>query len=179
MRNKIILALIGLCFTSCTMRTSSLPYSPVIAFQKKNYIPLHLEVFEDYRKDCQKIGVMRNLFGMPIVRVYTQDSISYWVKNALTIELKNSGYSIIDNNLEDIYVIDGIIKDLYFNTYACCFGRITIEMIVKKNENIIFQKLYKTAEWTGFFSGEETLMFNLQKMCNQFISDLNGILLNK
>jgi hypothetical protein len=166
-----------LCFTGCSTKTS-LGYSPVIQQQEKNHIDLTIGEFEDKREEGQQIGALRNIFGMPIIKIITDDNVPHWVMNAFKMELTNAGYSIV-SSYPVSYVIEGKIIKAYASTYFLYHGSMIVELSLKKNDQVIFQKIYETKEnaganWIAQASMcAEALKYNLQSICKSFIKDIN------
>jgi hypothetical protein len=178
MKNILLLIISIFCFTACTTK-APLGYTPVIEKQEENHISLKIEEFDDLRAEGQKIGALRNGFGMPIVKIITDESVPNWVTNAFKMELTNAGYSIVDTHSADSYLIEGKIIKAFASSYVLYHGSMVVEIFLKKNDQVIFQKIYKThenggANWIGQASMcAETLKYNLQEICKRFITDLN------
>ena len=170
------------CLTGCTTKTS-LGYTSVIEKQENKNISLKIEEFEDKRPDGQQVGALRNLYGMPIVKIVTDDNIPNWVMNAFKIELTNAGYSIANADSSPDYLIEGKIIKAFASTYFIYHGRMTIEISLKRGEDIVFQKVYETKKdggvnWIGQSSMcAETLKYNLQEICKRFEEDIRSIVL--
>ena len=83
MKLPIFSFLILICLSSCT-RTVSLGYAPVIEMQKENHIAMKVDNFEDSRsKKSQQVGALRNGYGMPIVKLVTDENIPCAADNSL------------------------------------------------------------------------------------------------
>ncbi|MBS0615692.1 MAG: hypothetical protein JSR58_03975 [Verrucomicrobia bacterium] len=181
---KYLIFLLGclISLTGCSSKTS-LGYTSVIEKQQPNHISLKLQEFEDQRTDGQNIGSIRNGYGMTIIRIFTDDSIPDWVANALKTELTNAGYTIVSGDTPSDYSIEGKIKKLYATTYLIYHGRMSVEITLKKGQDVIFQKLYETdkdngVNWMGqTASCAETLKINLQEICRRFDEDIKQALL--
>ena len=166
--------------TGCSTKTS-LGYTPVIEAQAKNQICVTLEKFDDVRPKSQQIGALRNGLGMPIIRIVTEDNIPKWVENALEVELTNAGYSMVQGR--GSYIIEGKIIKVFASSYFIYHGCLIAEITLKKGDEVLFKKTYKNNEHAGInwiaqaSSCAEALKLNLQKMCTQFIADINTELL--
>lgn len=158
-------------------------YSALIEPQQKNHLNLKIEDFGDERSEGQKIGAFRNGLGMPIVKIITDDNIPGWVTKALKVELNNAGYSIINEGSPDNYLIEGKIIKVFAHAYILYHGRIDVQISVKKNNRLIFQKVYMSDKngginWFPLTSVcANTLKRNLQIVCKNFINDINHYLL--
>jgi hypothetical protein len=178
--------LCALFLTSCSTRTA-LAYDSVIQVQPQNNICVAVDSFQDTRSNPQRIGALRNAYGMPLVKVVTDDSVPMWMKTALEKELVNSGYSITDAEEEGVYHIKGRIKELSSDAYLTYRGKIGVEMTLNQGEEILFKKTYASKKQIGPYWGpspligsksqakkcSEALTFNLQKIYKKFIDDVN------
>jgi hypothetical protein len=168
-----------LCLTGCTSKTRLAAYNPVIEEHEKNNISLKIKGFEDVRPEGRQIGANRNLYWMPLIKIVTDDSIPDWVTNAFKVELTNAGYSIVDSDFENNYSLEGKIIKLFANTHFLYHGRMAVEISLKKGDETLFQKLYKTNEDGGInwiasdYMCAETLKYNLQEICRRSIADIN------
>lgn len=165
--------------TSCTQKIN-LSYESVIEKCEKNNIDVVINSFEDNRKSA-RLGSIRNFYGMPIIKLVTDDNITQWVTNALKLEMENAGYMITDHCHGNAYEIGGKLIKAYTTSYLLYHGRMMIEVIVKKGEEEIFRKTYMTKENNGInwlssgYSCSKTLTINLQKIFKQFIFDFNQL----
>lgn len=78
--------LLALFLASCSTKTS-LTYDSVIQEQPKNHICVAVDSFQDTRSTPEKIGALRNEYGMPGVKITTNDDVPIWMKAALEKEL--------------------------------------------------------------------------------------------
>jgi len=184
MRKSLVLCcLFCLCFTGCATVKDTLGYVPVIEQQKKNDIALCVSTFEDARADKKYIGEVRDLFGIPVGEITTEDNVPNWIRNALKMELTNAGYSILDASSADNYLIEGKIIKAFTKVRFEHRGYMTLEISLKKGDELLFQKTYDTARNDGlgayeYASCTEVLKYNLQEVCRNFIKDANQHLLN-
>jgi hypothetical protein len=178
-----LLTFCALCLTSCSVKTS-LGYNSVIDKQQENHITLCIPQLEDERSLGQQVGALRNIFGMPIIKIVTEDNIPEWITDALRMELAHAGYTISDIQGEQGYLIEGKILKVFASTYFIYHGRLTTQLSLKKDDQILFQKIYENKESNGMnciaqaSSCAEALKLNLQEMCKQFIADINEELRN-
>jgi hypothetical protein len=176
---KALIALVGIafCLTGCSAKTS-LGYTSVIEQQEKNGVEVKVGEFGDGRAEPQKIGAMKNMFGMTIVSVMTDDSVPEWVTKALAMELNQAGYSVVDH--EDGYKIEGKVIEAFTNTAFVYEGSLSVDLSFKKGGEVVFRKIYSTDEDGGLNWMDRTVMtaktleINLQEICRQFIADINS-----
>lgn len=171
----------AIILTGCSTKTHLVEYTPTIKQQESNNIGLTINQIDDMRVKKKKVGALKNLYGMPIVKIITEDDLSIWVTNALKTELSNAGYSIGE---EKDYSIEGKVFQAYATSYFIYQGKMEVEFTLKQNDKIILRKNYKTNVDNGINwfslpkSCMKTLSFNLQEICKQFINDINIQLLN-
>jgi hypothetical protein len=181
-----------LFFTSCTTR-ASLNYTSIIQEQAKNYVCISVDNFEDTRLKPKQIGALRNGYGMPAVKITTDDDVPMWMKAALEEELINAGYSIIDEESVDTYHIKGKIIKVNSGTYFTYYGNIAVEMVLNQGEKILLKKNYISNKSDGLcyqlspfmntakqaIKCSDALKLNLQGIYRQFIEDINQQLLSR
>lgn len=188
-RSAILSAGLILCLTGCTTVRDTLGYAPVIEQQENKHITLKIKEFKDLRTEGEQIAKIRNLYGMPIVKVTTKESIPNWVENALKMELSNAGYTIANSYGSEDYRIEGqVIKmfaDGYFSYDAC----LVLNIALKKEDQVIFQKTYEATHDGQVEDSEgkkqsfeyatftERFKYDLQDICKHFIADINQHLL--
>lgn len=181
-KSLFVCSVFCLCLTGCATVKDTLGYAPVIEQQKKNDIALCVNTFEDVRSDKKYIGEIRDLFGIPVGEITTEDNVPNWIRNALKLELTNAGYSILDASTTDNYLIEGKIIKVFTKGRFGHRGYMTVEISLKKGDEVLFQKTYDTAKKDGlgayeYASCTEVLKYNLQEVCRNFISDANQHLL--
>ncbi|MCF7806662.1 MAG: hypothetical protein K9M07_04765 [Simkaniaceae bacterium] len=167
-----------LLLAGCTTR-AHLSYHPIIPSQEPNHIALNVPTFDDAREYGQYVGALRNGLWMPVVKIHTDDSIPGWMTNAFKTELTNAGYTILDEEDNSHYVLEGKILHAFAHTYFIYHGKMHIQISLKHNSDVIFQKDYVTKKSGGInwmaspAHCMNTLEFNLQEICQQFITDFN------
>lgn len=165
-----------LTLTGCTTK-AHLGYHPVIPKKAANHITVDVATFDDARKQGQYVGALRNLYGMPIVKIHTDDSVPNWIADAFKVELGNAGYTILTNEDEADYTLEGKILHAFAHTYFIYHGKMHVQIALKDKDRIVFQKEYETNKSAGFnwvnSSAQcmNALEFNLQEVCTQFIED--------
>lgn len=179
-------SLLAVFLTGCSTKTS-LSYESVIQEQSKNDICVAVDSFQDSRSQPQKIGALRNGYGMPIVKITTDDDVPTWMKTALEKELKNAGYTITEEERESNYHIKGRILKLSSGTYFTYSGKISIEMTLNQDSKVILEKQYTSKENAGlcwqispFINSNKQAMkcshaltLSLQDIYKEFVNDVN------
>ncbi|MDN3508001.1 MAG: hypothetical protein P0S94_03665 [Simkaniaceae bacterium] len=167
-------------FTSCS-RQIDLAYDPVIEKVDKRDVNVVVNRFEDVRK-IPHVGSMRNLYGMPIVKLHTKHDVPEWVTEAVKLELENAGYSISDTPTDgDAYEVNGKVMNAYATSYFIYHGRMSIEVVVMHGGDEVLRKVYQTNKHGGLNwlaqpkSFTRTLKLNLQEVCRNLITDVNRI----
>lgn len=180
---KYPLFLLLILLSSCTTKVH-LGYTPTIEKQEANNIPIAITPFDDIRAKKAVVGALRNLYGMPLVKIVTNDSVPHWVTTAFKTELSNAGYQIADHTSDQSYTIEGKILKVFASAYFIYHGRMEVEISLKKGPEILFTKLYQTKESPGINWAAQsstcvrTLELNLQKICQQFVTDINQKILS-
>ncbi len=178
-------SLLALFLTSCSTKTS-LTYESIIQEQPKNHICVAVNNFQDTRLTPGKIGALRNGYGMPLVKITTDDDVPTWMKAALEKELISAGYTITVKE-DDDYHIKGKILKLSSGTYFTYSGEISIEMSLNQNNKVLLEKQYISKENVGMcwqpspfinsskqaMKCSEALSRSLQEIYRQFVSDVN------
>ncbi|MBS0615705.1 MAG: hypothetical protein JSR58_04040 [Verrucomicrobia bacterium] len=188
MKNTIYLVVGSvLCLAGCSPAKvrDNLSYSPVIETQEKKQITLALETFEDKRSEGKIIGNFKDILGITLAEITTEQNIPQWITNAIKTELSNAGYSVVDAPLSDGYSINGNILRV-FNKVR--FGRdssVVVEIALKKGQEVVFNKTYETHSngtinctdgdktWKEYTTPSEGFKLNLQEICREVITDLN------
>lgn len=177
--------------TSCTTKTT-LTYHPSLQEQPQNHISVAVDDFQDTRMNPQRIGSLRNTYGNALVKIITDDDVPIWMKDALEEELKNAGYTIVNEEQEDGLCIKGKILKLSSGTYFKYTGKIIMEMSLIQGDKILLEKQYACKKDTGVclqlsplinskkqaVKCSDALDNSLQGVYRQFIEDVNQLLLS-
>lgn len=180
---KSFLLLVLFTLTGCSTKLS-LTYEPMSEKREMNNTQVAVNAFEDVRKNVHIVGSKRNIYGMPIVKILTDDNVSEWVTNALKLEMSNAGYSIVEDFSIPAYEVKGTLLKAFTSTYFIYHGRMAIKISVKKDSNAVFEKNYIVKESGGVNwlarnkSCAKTLELNLQEICKQFINDFDVVTAN-
>jgi uncharacterized lipoprotein YajG len=192
MKLAFYFCVLAIFLTSCSTKTS-LSYNPIIEERPKNHICVTVDSFQDTRSQPQKIGALRNGYGMPIVKITTDDDVPTWMKTALEEELANAGFTVINKEKEDTYYIKGSILRISSGTYLTYSGKISMEMTLNQGSNVLLKKQYTSKEndgrcWilTPFINSRrqaskcsKALSYSLQEIYKQFIADVNQEIYNQ
>ena len=187
MKNKIFFIIFVFIFVSgCAWgdRVIRLSYLPVSSPQPKNNIVVKVNNFEDKRTITDTVGYSRNAYGMRCAKVIPENSVSEWVTNALKAELINLGYTISDEKTAT-NVINGVVFDVFCDTYFTYDGRIGIKVVLEKNGKITLVRNYSVNKTGGInwaatsTSFAKTLEMALQDTLRQVVNDINDQLLKK
>lgn len=180
MKPLLLTIITFLCLTGCKTQVP-LNYEPIHQKCAPNNISVTIPSFKDSRKNPKVVGSKRNAYGMPIIKIITEDNVSDWVTNALKTEMSNAGYMMTDTYLNSIYEVTGTILKVYATTYFIYHGRMSILVTIQKEGKQVFEKLYNTKISGGINwfatnkSCANTLKINLQEVCTQFIKDFNAL----
>ena len=141
-----ILIVLGLALlTGCGTRTlnmnliyppeqgaTEIPQSPMI--ETAGYMSpgdIVLEIF-DARADKDLLGVDRDIFGMTLANVASDDNVAVWVNDAMTYELTKAGYNVLQKGSEstnDIAI--GLIVDIqkiHCDTHLIFYAEVLLQV---------------------------------------------------
>lgn len=177
---KFLLLSCLLVLVSCSSR-AHLCYAPSVEPKlPKRAVSIDVGTVEDARADKKCLGRLENAFGMSLVDITAEEDVTEWARKALKLELSQSGYSEGQG-----YVLDCQIEEALSYLYFCNFGVMKVQMTLKKEEAIIFQRIYQMkvnagVSWSllpGTLSQEclDALELCLRTICKQFITDLNRV----
>ncbi|CAN2040021.1 putative Lipoprotein [Candidatus Magnetomoraceae bacterium gMMP-15] len=166
-------------------RHVALTYTPVEIQKSGSAKTVAIVKFKDKRYD-QKIGVVKNMYGMEMAQVLPQDpNIDGWISNAFERELSSAGYNMqkvlnaSDSNAE--YVLSGEIRKVFIDMYMNYNGEIITDVLVKKNGNTILEKSFlghsKKFALTGTASEyEEVLREALRDLMKKAVPEIIAII---
>ena len=87
---------------------------------------------EDVREDTERIGVVRNGYGITTTSILTEDNVAIWAHDAIRTELEALGYKVV-NDLEgtvdlDAYDrLDAQLTKLYCDIFMFYDGEATLQ----------------------------------------------------
>lgn len=168
-----------LLLTSCGP-VKHLVYKPVIEVSTPNNLSIAVST-TDLRIDKDEIGVAK-FCDHPDVVISTNDNVSEWITKALELELQNAGYRISKECILQmpLFKVRGEVKRFWATSHpGMREGKILLDIQVLKNNKPYFQKEYiarlrPKTEWNIFKDTHtRTIEELMQKICKEFISDLN------
>lgn len=184
MKIKFLVATVILFMSGCAWidRKPLLTYSSFSVPQPQNKIILKVIPFEDKRTIKDTVGYSRNGFGQRCAKVIPQNNVAGWVTNALKLELTNAGYTISEEE-NTPNKIEGVVIDIFCDTYFTYDGRASLKVSLKKDGKILIDKDYSStksggANWAATSeSFAKTLDMTLQDVLKQVMFDINKELL--
>lgn len=180
-----------LCLASCSPARvrDHLSYVPIVEPQDKKHISLAVEEFEDKRSNSKTIGDLKDVLGITLAEVTTTQSVPLWMMNAFKTELSNAGYLVVEPSSTESYSVKGKILKVFNRTRFKRDSCIVIDLALKRDQEIVFQKTYEThsngqiecsegdKKWTEYATPGEGFKYNLQEICKEFTADVNKHLL--
>lgn len=184
-RRLLIIGITVLSLSGCAFGTRRplLTYNSILTSQPKNNIAIKVLPFKDERTwSKQKIGDVRNGFGVRCADIIPQNSVTEWITTALKEELTNVGYTVSDST-NAANIVEGEALEVYTNAYMNYGGKINIHMSLKQNGKEILSKNYSAQESCGVNwaatakSHAKTMELTLQSLMKQILPDINKALL--
>ena len=140
---------------------------------------VYIEDFEDIRSSTMLVGHVRNGLGMKTAEVVAQRDVPEWVHEALVLELKESGYQVMDGVAPaGQTTISGDIVRVYCDAYLTYDGEVTLRMEATKEGQSLVQNTYTGTGSAGISwaatgdSYSQSLSLALQSALRQFLADL-------
>ena len=177
---KALLFSLLIFLSSCSTR-AYLGYNPVYPITEPKGASIAFSKIDDIRPRKDVIGGKLNSYGMPVVTIYVDNSVSDWATEALKKELGRAGYSLENLDKEKNLEIQGTLKKAYATSYVNYRGKIVMCFTVYQNSKLVFDKTYQTSLRNGInFAGRthkivKALERNLQAVYAEFINDLEKI----
>lgn len=195
----LLLVVVFSCGTGCAFGTRDveLQYPPEENISSKlaseaNAAPLAVQSgkevllirFEDKRTEKERIGQVRNTYGMVTAKVVAANDVSDWLTNALKTELENAGYQVRVSDAKEessnTPVIKGEILTVFCDSYLTYEGEVSLYVVVENNGQEILREKYSgkggginvIASSEGFGNA---LAMALQNAAKNFIGDLNNL----
>lgn len=181
MKKLLFIAASVILVSGCAFGTRRplLDYQTTTPSKVQNNISISVDPLTDARTwSKEKIGNVRNTYGMRCADVIPQNSVTEWIRNALKDELKNSGYSVVDSGSKN--VVSGEVNEVYCNAYWNYGGRVSFHLVVKKEGVSVLDKKYSLErnEGTCWVASAEsfatTMKRTLQDVMKQVIDDINS-----
>ncbi len=146
-------------------------------------VQIILKPFIDKRSD-NVVGTVRNGFGMRTADVIPINNVSDWVTQAVAIELRNNGYTVIsgtpDNDSRSLMVVvSGDILNVFCDAYFNYSGQVSLVTRASRGGKGFLYKHYsgEGSAGTNWAASEESyaqsLALALSSALRLFVSDLN------
>ncbi len=143
--------------------------------------PVAVRYFEDKRDEKERVGEVRNNWGMRTAAVQAAGDPIEWVRLALTHELKNAKYNVVespdgDGNL----IVDGQILRVYCTALASYEAQVDLRITAKLGDKTIIDDVYHGTgsagmNWSASSKSYGTSLTEaLQNAVLQFVRDFSG-----
>jgi len=184
MKKILFVAVAVFLLSGCALgpRRPMLGYSIVLQPAVKNNIVIAVSEFKDERTwSKEKIGDVKNGYGMRMGDIIPQNSVTAWVTDALKKELDNAGY-IISNEVTTSNSIEGVVLEVYTDSYMNYGGRVKVKVTLRKGEEVLFNNEYSAQKNAGMAWGYtaasygKTMEWTLQEVMKKIIPDINQAL---
>ena len=202
-RHRVLLAiLIGAALSGCafTDRNVKLQYppppesgtaqaatpaAPPAAAPRADGRAIVVGAFTDPRPNKQKIGFVQNTYGMTTADVLTANDVTQWVREALVLELNQSGYSATLGDAAqappDRLVITGQVTEVEAKAYVTYNSIIVLATDMRRANTTVARRQY-----TGIGGGgvnvaateagyARSVALALQDALRKLIADLNTV----
>ena len=136
----------------------------------------------DERTERDRIGNVRNGFGMDTADVITDDDVLGWVEGALSLELANAGYNVVANGSEplsdDAISLTTEIVEVYCDVFMTYDGDVSLMVTMVGNDQEPVRKQYEGEGGVGMnwaataSSYAESLSLALQNAISKILIDL-------
>jgi hypothetical protein len=136
----------------------------------------------DQRASRERVGNVRNGFGIDTANVVTDDDIRLWVESALTSELANAGYTIVADGDratgDDAIGLYAEILEVYCDVYMTYDADVSMEVTLTVKDQQPFQRSYEGDGSVGVNWGAtgksyaESLSLALQDAITRILADL-------
>lgn len=148
-------------------------------------VQILLKPFIDSRSNTKVVGTVRNGFGMKTADVIPKNNVSDWVTRAISTELQNNGYTVINKinarNLTNSNAVVSVeILNVYCDMFISYMGQVSLVTRVNKNGKEIINKHYLGEGSSGLSvaateeSYAQSLALALSSAINKFVSDLDN-----
>lgn len=187
MRRVICLFVAVLMLDGCAFgtRRPMLNYSVIMPSAPKNNIAIKVAEFKDDRTwSKEKVGDVKNGYGMRCADIVPQNSVTGWVTDALRKELVNAGFTVVENQ-EAANSVDGTVLEVYTDAVFNYGGRVRLNVMLKKDGKLVLTKEYNAQSNCGMNfactakSYGVALETALQEVMKQVIPDISAALSTK
>jgi uncharacterized lipoprotein YajG len=182
-----LLIVLAFFLSSCVLGTRRplLTYTTILPTANKNNITIKIAPFKDKRTwSKEKLGDVRNGYGMRCADIIPQNSVTEWVADAFNKELTNAGYTV-SSDANAAVNIEGSLLEVYVNAYMYYGGRVRMNIVLKKDGKEVlteeyFQQKKCSMKWAATAdSYAKTIEMTLQDIMMQVIPDINDALLKR
>lgn len=108
---------------------------------------VHLHQFTDERSDKKVVGTVRNGYGMRTADVIAKNSVTAWVTDAIALELKNRGFTVVQGEAKSppeagSIVIGGEILNVFCDMYFSYTGQVSLVVKVTDSSGEVVSQHY-------------------------------------
>jgi uncharacterized lipoprotein YajG len=134
----------------------------------------------DMRARTDRIGNVRNTFGMDTADVVTKDDVRAWVEDAFTHELTGAGYTVLPagSGAENAILLKASITNVHCDAYLTYDGDVLMTVTLSRQDQPDFAKSYEGSGSVGLSwaatakSYAESLALALEDAIAQVMVDL-------
>lgn len=148
---------------------------------------VRVRTFADVRDDKERVGTVRNGYGMRTARVVATNSVTDWVTQATVSELKSAGYaSVPDDAPTDVgdgaLVVSGDVVKAFCDMYMDFSAEVVLKVSVRRAGAAILTSEYRGKGNSGIAiaatsqSYAQSLALALASALRQFVNDLGRVL---
>ena len=158
------------------------PVSQAPALREAKATRVFVETFRDERSDKNVVGTVRNGFGMRTADVVATNSVPGWVTQAITSELKNEGFVVVDStpgasSEANGVTVSGDILNVFCDMYMSYTGQVSFIAKVNGGNGELLNKHYAGEGSAGLAwaataeSYSQSLASALSAAVKKFIAD--------
>jgi len=138
---------LGILISGCAFGTRRpvLKYELGTTTRPSKNINVYVAPFNDERTEKDVIGHVRNAYGMKTAKIITVTNISSWITNALKAELENVGYTVVEDQNNDIAISGEVIK-VYVTSMMMYEGEVSAEITVVIDGKEVFTNKYSGSD---------------------------------
>jgi hypothetical protein len=136
----------------------------------------------DMRASTERIGNVRNGFGMDTASVVTDTDVRAWVESAFMNELAGAGYTVIpaegETGHDTAISLDAELTKVYCDAYLTYDGEVLMTVTLSRQDVLPVEKAYEGSGSVGLSwaatakSYGESLSLALQDTIRQVMADL-------
>lgn len=135
--------------------------------------------FEDSRP-FEHVGNVKNGFGMKTAKVKADGDVKEWVVSAISVELVEDGYTVLDQEEPGVLTMSGNITNVYCTAYGDYRGEIGLFVAVLLDGREIYSRKYDNEVQGGMNWGASSKSFHkilnavLAETVTEIVWDLNS-----